>query len=261
MKDENTLWMGDIEPWMDKLFIKNSFNYYGFKPKSIKIVRNDLVNKQFCFISFKNFTEANNALLKLNTKYIPNTKLLFNLNLRNKINNSVILKNYKNVYVGNISPKITNLQFYQIFKSRYPSVYYSTLITNNGIPKGYGFVHFSNEQEYYRCLKEMNGLVIHNKRIKVREKRKGDEDNSIHNYPNDDNSEDVKDLSESPKANIIEREKFSKNIDILESDNLQLLYLNIQENVYKLYQHYKESNKLNEISDLILYYNSKCQCK
>ena len=258
MSEDFTLWMGDIEPWMDKLFIKKSFNYYGFKPKSIKIIRNISINenKQFCFVNFKNFQEAKNALLNLNAKIIPNTKLIFKLNFKNNDNNlSALSQNYKNIYVGNLSPKITNIELYNIFKARYPSVYYVSIISDNGIPKGYGFVHFSNDLEYYRCLKEMDGLIIDNKKIKVREKNNNDKDNNINDYFNDNNSES-KDLVESSKSNIFECKDFSKNIDILESNNIQLLYKKAEESVNKIYKHYKELNKLDQLSKLIIYYIS-----
>ena len=257
MSEDFTLWMGDIEPWMDKLFIKKSFNYYGFKPKSIKIIRNASINenKQFCFVNFKNFQEANNALLNLNAKIIPNTKLVFKLNFKNDNNLSALSQNYKNIYVGNLSPKITNNDLYNIFKARYPSVYYVSIIYDNKIPKGYGFVHFSNELEYYRCLKEMDGLIIDNKRIKVREKNNNEKDSIINDYFNDNHSEN-KDSLESSNSNIFERNNFSKNIDILESNNIHLLYKKAQESVNKMYKYYKELNKLDELSKLIIYYIS-----
>ena len=101
----------------------------------------------------------------------------------------------------------------------------------------------------------MDGLIIDNKRIKVREKNNNDKDSIINDYFNDNHSEN-KDSLESFNSNIFERNNFSKNIDILESNNIHLLYKKAQESVNKMYKHYKELNKLDELSKLIIYYIS-----
>lgn len=49
MNTGGTLWMGDIEPWMDESFIIDSFKKCGFKPKNVKLI----IDKRFS--KFKNF--------------------------------------------------------------------------------------------------------------------------------------------------------------------------------------------------------------
>lgn len=70
MITEGTLWMGDIEPWMDEAFIIEAFKECGFEPKSIKLIIDKRLNKykNFCFVNFNNIEEANNALFNLNAK-------------------------------------------------------------------------------------------------------------------------------------------------------------------------------------------------
>ena len=83
MKTENTLWMGDIEPWMDELFIRNSFIECGFNPNNITLIRDKRFqrSKNFCFIEFNSFQEVTNALFYLNSKKIPRTNIFFKLNI------------------------------------------------------------------------------------------------------------------------------------------------------------------------------------
>ena len=68
MNNEETLWMGDIESWMNASFIMNSFIKFGFKPISVKIIIDKRPHKtqNFCFVTFNNLDEANNVLFKLN---------------------------------------------------------------------------------------------------------------------------------------------------------------------------------------------------
>ena len=295
MNTEGTLWMGDIEPWMDESFIIDSFTECGFKPKSVKLIADRRLNryKNFCFVNFNNLQEANNALFKLNAKKIPKTNMFFKLNLT-KTNS----ENCNNAYVGNLSPKINDVELYNFFKSKYPSVYYASIITDKGVSRGYGFVHFSKEDEYQRCLKEMDGKIFHNKIIKVKEKTIVDEKpnivfnninflpyiyNKYNNFNNqffnsfyqnpkfeDENSfiyneettlsshENANDLSSSCSSDW-SRKTFSENIELLESDDHFTLNIKMQESVDKMFEYYKKNKKNNEISKAILYYCSNDQ--
>ena len=68
--DEGTLWMGNLEYWMNESFIMNSFVEYGFIPINIKLIIDKRLEKNhnFCFVTFRNLQEANNALFRLNRK-------------------------------------------------------------------------------------------------------------------------------------------------------------------------------------------------
>ena len=289
METENTLWMRDIEPWMDELFIRNSFIECGFNPNRITLVRDKRFerNKNFCFIDFNSFQEATNALFYLNSKKIPKTNIFFKLNIAK---NNEKFKFSKNVYVGNLTPRINDIDLYNIFKTKYPSVYYASIITDNGVSRGYGFVHFSKEDEYKKCIKEMNGIVLDNKIIKVSEKNNNNNNNyyyknnessnkfnyiNIFNFSkfNDENSsfdnedtnfsiqEKEQDLSLSISSNInsynSHNQTFLDNLELLKSDDNIKLNKIIQEQVNKLAIYYKNKNKnKNEISKILFYYCS-----
>ena len=279
MKTENTLWMGDIEPWMDELFIKNSFIECGFNPTKITLIREKRYEKtkNFCFINFNSFQEATNALFYLNSKKIPKTNIFFKLNIAK---NNDKFKFSKNIYVGNLTPRINDIDLYKIFKTKYPSVYYASIITDNGVSRGYGFVHFSKEDEYKKCIKEMNGIVLDNKIIKVSEKNnKNKEVSNKFNYINnnfticsfnDENSsldneetnfssqekEQEQDLSLSDSSNNnSHNQTFLDNLELLESDDSIALNKVIQEHVDKLADYYKNKNP-NQIPKSLFYYCS-----
>ena len=166
---ESTLWMGDIEPWMTKEIIMNSFFEYGIKPSSIKMIRDHKLNisKNFCFINFENMVEANNALINLNGKKIPKTEINFRLNWANKH-----CERNRNLYVGNLPSDLDDIQLFNIFKEKYPSIHHVSIMTDNGESKGYGFIQFINKNDYEKCLKEMDGYFIKGKPIIVKERKK-----------------------------------------------------------------------------------------
>ena len=259
MNTKNSLWMGDIEPWMDEIFIQKSFIKCGFMPTSIKIIKGkEITNfRRFCFVYFNTFQETNNALFKLNAKKIPNTNIFFKLNLAKYSNHSKEFKNYKNVYVGNLSQNIDDIKLYNFFKSKYPSVYYASIITDsNGISKGYGFVHFSKEVEYKTCLKEMNGKFLDNRIIKVKEKNNEEQKNNKNNYIKKKKSLKGDNTSSDEEEKNSLKNTFGKNIELLESDNIDELYKKMKESIDKMLEYYKGNKKINEISRLIIYYSS-----
>lgn len=102
----------------------------------------------------------------LNTKKFPDTNYYFKLNLVKY--NSI---HHQNLYIGNLLPKFSDMELYILFKSKYPSVYFASIIRINGISRGYGFIYFGNNEEYKRCLKEINGIVYRDKTLKVKEKK------------------------------------------------------------------------------------------
>ena len=64
----------------------------------------------------------------------------------------------------------------------------ASVVTNNGISKGYGFVLFNGEEDYEKCIKEMNGVHFYGNIIKVKEQRKK-QNNFIKNNDTNSNSD------------------------------------------------------------------------
>ena len=193
MSTDKNLWMGDIQPWMDDSFIINAFNFYNFFPKSIKLIHDKLTGelKNFCFITFQTIEEANNCLSNLSGKIIPHTQIKFKLNWANYFSTF-----NKSVYVGNLSPDVDDIKLYNLFKEKYPSVHHASVIMDKGVSKGFGFILFRGEDDYEKCLREMNGIIFHGNAIKVSEQKKNNKNINCHNfncendeiYNNDNNS-------------------------------------------------------------------------
>ncbi len=273
MNSANTLWMGEIEPWIDELFIKNSFIKYGFKPKSVELIVDKRINRfqNFCLITFETLEEAHKALFKLNGKPIPETKIFFKLNvIKNEDNNY-------NVYVGNLPLYYDDNKLYEFFKLKYSSVYHASIINNKGISKGYGFVHFNNEEEYNKCLKEMDGIILNNKKIKVKKKTKNWTQikkfddynfNIMNSLPLNINNEESSFLKEEEEkkqdlppmpsfySKDLGKQNIMDSIELIKSNNNIKIYQKIEESVNKMIESYKYHKIINKIPPMILYYSS-----
>ena len=175
MNLDNTLWMGGILPGMTESQIMDSFKFFNVFPINIKFIRDKKKNKNksFCFVTFKSFEDANNVLHYLNGKKIPNTEIIFRLNWADYQGSN------KTVYVGGLHPKVTKDELISFFRLQYKSVYNARIILDeNGMSRGFGFVVFKSEEDYYRCLKEMNGVYFYGNFIKVNEQIKKEDENT-----------------------------------------------------------------------------------
>ena len=187
MSTNNIIWMGDIQPKMTEQDIINCFLNFNIRPQSVKLIKDKKTNenKNFCFLYFKSLKEANSAIFKLNGKQIPGSKNVFRLNwasCRSSYN--------KSAYVGNLNPKVDDIKLFNLFKKRYPTVHHASVVTENGVSKGYGFVLFNGKEEYEKCLKEMNGINFYGNNIKVREQKKKIDKNKTKENIIDYNEED-----------------------------------------------------------------------
>ena len=175
MNLDNTLWMGGILPGMTESQIMDSFKFFNVFPINIKFIRDKKKNKNksFCFVTFKSFEDANYVLHYLNGKKIPNTEIIFRLNWADYQGSN------KTVYVGGLHPNVTKDDLISFFRLQYKSVYNARIILDeNGMSRGFGFVVFKSEEDYYKCLKEMNGVYFYGNFIKVNEQIKKEDENT-----------------------------------------------------------------------------------
>ena len=173
MKNEHSLWMGDIDESLTEEKIMDGFKHYSIVPKGVKFLydkEKDCI-KSYCFIIFNKYHEALYALNNINSKKIINTNKIFKLNWANNTQANLLC-----LYVGHLSHKTTDEELYSLFKGKYKSTHTACIIRegiNKNISKGYGFVTFNEKTDYIRACKEMNGFVLNDSSMIVKpQKRK-----------------------------------------------------------------------------------------
>ena len=116
-----TLWMGNIEPWMNQSFLTSLLNSVNIFPRRI-IVKNPSNKRGCAFLEFFSKEMAEYVLTEYNNKEINGIKLKFNKvhSLQQKYNNTKITKFtvsqkkiinifflYYQLFVGNIDKSIS----------------------------------------------------------------------------------------------------------------------------------------------------------
>ena len=257
MNEENSLWMGDISPDMEESKILASFQQFNIYPTYIKFIKDKKTNtnKNYCFVFIRNNEETSKALTLLNGKSIPNSNICFKLNkasYHSPIN--------RTIYVVNLNKSINDEMLHNFFHMKYSSVSKATVIKEKNVSKGYGFVVFKKENEYKKCLFEMNGVLFLGKNIIVKEQKRKDE-NENSNKSGNNNSNSININFNDNRNNI----NNNYNINISLNNNKMLLSnllnnSNINKDMLKNYIFgNNNNNELNILNNLNMSNNSKIQ--
>ncbi|KAJ3341448.1 hypothetical protein HDU93_004849 [Gonapodya sp. JEL0774] len=180
-----SVWMGELEPWMDENFLRNAWYSLG-ENVQIKMIR-DKFNGGFanyCFVEFSNNLSAATALVKYQNQMIPGANKIFRLNWasgggsgggamdRSGLNNVPRMMDQGpeySIFVGDLAPEVTDYMLMNLFSSHYESVKSAKVVTDpmTNASRGYGFVRFRDENEQVRALNEMQGVFCGSRAMRI----------------------------------------------------------------------------------------------
>lgn len=165
------LWFGDLEPWMDELYVKQLWFSLG-EDVQVKMIRDKYtgMHSGYCFIEFQSPETAHRYLTQLNGALIPGTSRVFKLNWANVATqgNPFVDPEFP-VFVGDLGPEVTDHMLLHVFQTRYSSVKGARVVRDphSGLSKGYGFVRFGQESEQLQSMVEMPGTLCGSRPIRV----------------------------------------------------------------------------------------------
>ncbi|KAK9381824.1 uncharacterized protein V2V93DRAFT_202397 [Kockiozyma suomiensis] len=168
---KTTLWMGELEPWIDENFIRQVWSNYG-EAVNVKMIRDKFsgTNAGYCFVDFSSPAAAAKALT-LNGSIIPNTQRAFKLNWASGggFSERTDRTPEYSIFVGDLGPETSEYVLLNLFQSRYPSCKSAKIMTDpvSGMSRGYGFVRFTDESEMQRALTEMQGFFCGNRPMRI----------------------------------------------------------------------------------------------
>ncbi|WPK27721.1 hypothetical protein PUMCH_005118 [Australozyma saopauloensis] len=192
IQSENQLWMGDLDPRWSENDILDIWTELGERPTNVKIMRDKTGRSQYCFVTFSNPTAANTAVQRHRTP-VPGSSRIFKLNKasgggslgastgmgadqsrQNAPGGGHSMGQRSTVdyslFVGDLAQDITEQMLYGKFNQKYPGVVKQVKIMtdmNTGMSKGFGFVRFHKPEAQQAALKEMNGVILGDRPIRV----------------------------------------------------------------------------------------------
>ncbi|PKU82418.1 polyadenylate-binding protein RBP45 isoform X2 [Dendrobium catenatum] len=165
-----TLWIGDLQYWMEESYISNCFAQSG-EVVSVKLIRNKQTGQleSYGFIEFTSRAAAERVLQAYNGTLMPNSDQVFRLNWASAGGKKGDDAGDFTIFVGDLASDVTDFMLQEAFRSHYPSVKGAKLVTDRitGRSKGYGFVRFGDLSEQTRALTEMNGVYCSSRPMRV----------------------------------------------------------------------------------------------
>ncbi|EQK98621.1 mRNA binding post-transcriptional regulator [Ophiocordyceps sinensis CO18] len=171
-QQKTTLWMGELEPWMDENFIKGVFLSAAGETVNVKVIRDkNSGNAGYCFVEFPTPDSANKALT-LNGTPVPNSSRQFKLNWASGgglVDRRDDRGPEYSIFVGDLGPEVNEYVLVSLFQARFPSCKSAKIMTDamSGQSRGYGFVRFSDENDQQRALVEMQGVYCGNRPMRI----------------------------------------------------------------------------------------------
>ncbi|XP_027926121.1 polyadenylate-binding protein RBP47B'-like [Vigna unguiculata] len=172
IEEVRTLWIGDLQYWVDEAYLSHCFAHTG-EVLSIKIIRNKMTGQPegYGFVEFVSHAAAERVLQTYNGMQMPGTEQTFRLNWA-----SFGIGERRpdagpehSIFVGDLAPDVTDYLLQETFRVHYHSVRGAKVVTdpNTGRSKGYGFVKFSDENERNRAMTEMNGVYCSTRAMRI----------------------------------------------------------------------------------------------
>uniref|UniRef100_A0A3Q2TWW7 tRNA selenocysteine-associated protein 1 n=1 Tax=Fundulus heteroclitus TaxID=8078 RepID=A0A3Q2TWW7_FUNHE len=140
---QNSLWMGDLDPYMDENFVKQAFSAMGESPLGVKIITHRITGGSagYCFVELADEASVDRCVQRLNGKLVPGS----NPPRKFKLNYATYGKRPEagpefSVFVGDVASEVDDFQLHQVFK-KYPSCKGAKVVTDQ-----YGY---SNQKTSY----------------------------------------------------------------------------------------------------------------
>uniref|UniRef100_A0A7N0SZR6 RRM domain-containing protein n=1 Tax=Kalanchoe fedtschenkoi TaxID=63787 RepID=A0A7N0SZR6_KALFE len=171
-EDVKTVWIGDLQPWMDESYLQNCFASAG-ELVSVKVIRNKQTGQSdgYGFVEFLSRAEAEKVLQSYPGTSMPNTEQSFRLNWASfsPLERQSDPRPDLSVFVGDLAPDVTDTVLQETFASKYQSTKGVKVVVdpNTGRSKGYGFVRFGDESDKLKAVTEMNGAFCLSRPMRV----------------------------------------------------------------------------------------------
>ncbi|XP_039028059.1 polyadenylate-binding protein RBP45C-like isoform X2 [Hibiscus syriacus] len=167
-----SLWIGDLQPWMDENYIINIFAETR-EVVSAKVIRNKqtALPEGYGLIEFVSHAAAERVLQSYNGVPMPSSEQNLRLNWASLGYGEKKQEEGSDytIFVGDLAADVSDYLILETFKAVYPSVMDAKVVTDRttGRSKGYGFVRFGDETEQIRAMTEMNGIYCSTRTMRI----------------------------------------------------------------------------------------------
>jgi len=160
-----SLYVGELDPTVTEAMLFEIFNMIG-PVASIRVCRDAVTRRSlgYAYVNYLNASDGERALEQLNYSLIKNRACRIMWSQRDP---ALRKTGQGNIFIKNLDEGIDNKALHDTFAAFGHVLSCKVATDENGLSKGYGFVHYETAEAAENAIKSVNGMLLNDKKVYV----------------------------------------------------------------------------------------------
>ncbi|XP_017786625.1 PREDICTED: polyadenylate-binding protein 4-like [Nicrophorus vespilloides] len=159
------LYVGDLHADVTEAMLYEKFSSVG-PLLSLRVCRDAISRRSlgYAYVNYQQPGDAEGALDTMNFDLIKGKPIRIMWSQRDP---SLRKSGVGNLFIKNLDKNIDNKSMFDTFSAFGNILSCKVMLDENGVSKGYGFIHFETEEAAKKAIEKVNGMLLNNKKVYV----------------------------------------------------------------------------------------------